>query len=1348
MRGRSLAIRLGVSTHVQREAAVPDDIEALCAYAGVDQKGYKSFARNLETPVGHDAATRVPRVPVSSGVEPAAVSRAEQTPGGWRLLQSIFQDRARTSSANDEHLANGRMLPAGSLTFIPAAGGVGVTTVVATLARIFSLRRRRVLLVDGAAPSMLPLYFGGTFESPGRWSFLTSRDSEEGMVSVLACGAEDAGHTWRDMREYGAGARHVLLDIWNRVDSQAQEELRAESTCLVVLTPDVHSAVKLRTIEKTLGAGTSAAPPIYLLNRFDSSLSLHQEFHRFFANQLAERLLTRDHSTKRRSRLRVGRRSDCRGLRSGLRRRRRFLPSGGLASVARGIRSQDERGGRLKFPEMKEKHLAEHQISSQEEDDFEFGDASRKKAARHGLAALGTICLVALLGLLATVPLDWKAQAVLGGILFAVALIVSRRSRGRQGLVILMVVSLFCTTRYFWWRVSETSRYLTFNGSQTSPVDMIFIFLLLGAEAYGVVILVLGYFQGARPLRRKPVMLPDDIALWPAVDVFIPTYNEPLDVVRTTVLAALNIDWPRDRIKVYVLDDGKRSEVHTLAEECGAGYFARLDNAGAKAGNLNYGLARTTGEYVAIFDSDHIPTRSFLQMTVGGFLKNDRLALVQTPLHFYSADPFERNMKFFRKVPNENELFYGILQDGNDFWNAAFFCGSCAVLRRTALEEVGGVATDTVTEDSHTAVRLQRLGWHTSYINIPLAAGLATANLADHIQQRIRWARGMIQILRIDNPLFGRGLNWKQRLCYFNAVIHFLHATPRLIFLTAPLVYLLLGRSNLYGYAWAVLAYVFPHLFLATLTSSRIHGRYRHSFWNEVFETVLAPYILLPTMLALINPRWGKFNVTPKRNVVKKAYFDLRIASPFLILLALNFAGLTVAIRQLLYGVDDPGTVTVNLLWTMLNILILGATLAVPWEIHQWRANVRIAMQLPIRLILPTGGEVEGVSLDISTAGAAVQLDRPCGLNPGNRANIVLRTPDSTCVLPAHVRRTSGLRLGLKFVLTDMHQHEALIRLLFGRADSWIRWSAGPAGRKHAAQLRPPHADRHARHCNDPQGAVLGAGSRHRRARSRQAANQVPPSILLILLAALVLPCQRVQAAEPFDETRDLAALGQQKPVTFRGGEGSLNLTFGVPTTKLVQNAALNLSYRSSGGFDANASRLMISLNGFQLATIPVQRKDGDPDTAQQIQVALPPDLVVPDNRLAIQLSGHCASGCKEAVEWVRVESATNIRLSGTMVPLVNTLRILPAPFFDASVHRAIRLPMIFAEDPDDQTLQAAGVVASWFGVMADDRGAKFAVRTGSLQKGDAVLLTKRNSAIASQLDLAETTGPAIANSR
>ncbi|MDI8507060.1 glycosyltransferase, partial [Salmonella enterica subsp. enterica serovar Lubbock] len=155
---------------------------------------------------------------------------------------------------------------------------------------------------------------------------------------------------------------------------------------------------------------------------------------------------------------------------------------------------------------------------------------------------------------------------------------------------------------------------------------------------------------------------------------------------------------------------------------------------------------------------DHVPTRSFLQMTMGWFLKEKQLAMMQTPHHFFSPDPFERNLGRFRKTPNEGTLFYGLVQDGNDMWDATFFCGSCAVIRRKPLDEIGGIAVETVTEDAHTSLRLHRRGYTSAYMRIPQAAGLATESLSAHIGQRIRWARGMVQIFRLDNPLFGKGL--------------------------------------------------------------------------------------------------------------------------------------------------------------------------------------------------------------------------------------------------------------------------------------------------------------------------------------------------------------------------------------------------------------------------------------------------------------------------------------------------------------------------------------------------------------------------------------------------------------
>src|SRR5580700_6478053 len=543
-------------------------------------------------------------------------------------------------------------------------------------------------------------------------------------------------------------------------------------------------------------------------------------------------------------------------------------------------------------------------ISSPLVKQFESGDNLFFKTLRFLILLSGTLLLF-FTGIL---ELTWPQQVVLGMLTIALVIWLDRSSSSYLVTLTVMLVSMFSTFRYGYWRFASTGRFFFDTGSVWSLLDAFFIALLLFAETYAFVILFLGYLQTLWPLRRTPVPLPDDTDKWPAVDLLIPTYNEPLNVVRYTALASLNIDWPAEKLHVYILDDGNREEFREFAVEAGIGYMTRGDNIQAKAGNINHALESLSSPYVAIFDSDHVPTRSFLQMTIGWFLKDPNLGMLQTPHHFYSPDPFERNLGQFRVIPNEGELFYGIVQDGNDFWNAAFFCGSCAVLRREALDEIGGIAAETVTEDAHTCLRMQTRGWNTAYINIPQAAWLATERLSAHVKQRIRWARGMIQILRIENPLFAPNLTWPQRLCYFNAMTHFLYAVPRLIFLTAPLIYLLLNLTNIPGYWAAILAYALPHLILSNVTNSRIQGDHRFSFWNEIYETVLSPYILLPTMLAFINPKLGKFNVTAKGGIVKRTFFDTRIAQPFLVLLVLNFAGLIAAIpRFFIYDRDHRG---------------------------------------------------------------------------------------------------------------------------------------------------------------------------------------------------------------------------------------------------------------------------------------------------------------------------------------------------------------------------------------------------------------------------------------------------------
>src|ERR1700761_5706357 len=644
--------------------------------------------------------------------------------------------------------------------------------------------------------------------------------------------------------------------------------------------------------------------------------------------------------------------------------------------------------------------------------EFESGEGWLLFVLRLLIVGCGIVFLI----LAGTLDLTWPQQAVLGLLLTVLAIWIDRSSSSYLVTLTLMMLSCFSTFRYGYWRIATVVKFFMDPGSSYTKLDMFFIILLVLAECYAFTILFLGYLQTLWPLRRTPVPLPEDTELWPEVDLLIPTYNEPLNVVRYTALAAMNIDWPADKLNVYILDDGRREEFRAFAEEAGIGYMTRDDNQHAKAGNINRALARLNAPFVAIFDSDHVPTRSFLQLTMGWFGRDARLGLLQTPHHFYSPDPFERNLGQFRVIPNEGELFYGVVQDGNDFWNATFFCGSCAVIRRSALDEIGGIAVETVTEDAHTSLRMQVRGWNTAYINIPQASGLATERLSGHVKQRIRWARGMIQVLRTDNPLFARGLRWHQRLCYFNSMVHFLYAVPRLLFLTAPLVYLLLGHTNIPGNWIAIMAYALPHLFLSNITNFRIQGKHRHSFWNEVYETVLAPYILGPTLLALVNPKLGKFNVTAKGGVVSDSYFDARIARPYVALILVNVLALLIApIRYFFWNADHPGTVVMNVVWVLFNMVIVGSANAVAFESRQLRGDVRIDQHIQTEVRLPGGQTIFGESTDISLGGAALKLEQPCPLPVGSMIEVVYPLRDRQGSFLATIVHAEGASLRLKY---------------------------------------------------------------------------------------------------------------------------------------------------------------------------------------------------------------------------------------------------------------------------------------------------------------------------------------------
>ena len=969
---------------------------------------------------------------------------------------------------------------------------------------------------------------------------------------------------------------------------------------------------------------------------------------------------------------------------------------------------------------------------------------------------------------LGTLPLTWPQQGVLGLLMLLMAMALARSSDSYLVTLTLMLLSCFCTFRYGYWRIDQVYLFFRDPSNHWTALDAFFIGCLLLAEVYAFFILFLGYFQTVWPLRRAPVALPDDPEDWPHIDVLIPTYNEPLDVVRYTAFGALNMDWPAEKMHIYILDDGRRKEFEEFAHEAGIGYKIRPDNAHAKAGNINTALKSLDSPLVAIFDCDHVPTRSFLQMTVGWFLRDRKLAMLQTPHHFYSPDPFERNLQQFRVIPNEGELFYGIVQDGNDFWNASFFCGSCAVLRRTALDEIGGIAVETVTEDAHTSLRMQMNGWNTAYINIPQAAGLATERLSAHVGQRIRWARGMIQILRTDNPLFAPGLKLPQRICYFNAMCHFLYAIPRLIFLTAPLIYLLLNHTNIPGYWAGILAYALPHLTLSNVTNSRIQGDHRHSFWNEIYEAVLSPYILLPTMLALLNPKLGKFNVTAKGGVVKRTFFDTRIAQPYLVMLFFNFAGILLGVARFFWwDTGRRGTVVMNVMWCVFNVIILGVCAAVARELRQLRTTVRISVVTPVIASLPGELFLSGETTDMSSGGACIRFTEEADVMPQSGVRLAFPMPNGGADLPATVVSSEGSVLRVRFENLSVAEQELLTMVLYSRADSWLGWGESRESDNILFSLRRIFSI-------SMHGLVSTFKStigRSDKPKGKPGSVSIAQTSGLLLLAALGFSTVAHLSAQPqgfagsLEKTKTpivtalppgqyidhftLADAGAPQ-IELHGIDTLHTVYFTLPLTHVPSTAKIHLFFSFSPSLLPQLSHLKLLMNGTLFATIqPTPGTMGGSDSRDaEAEFTVPTELLVHNNALTIEFIGHYVLVCEDPANttlWARVHRTSYIEIAGNKLPMADDLKQLPTPFLDPSVVQPPSIPIVFSGPPSSKAVQAAGIVASYFGMVSETRPVRFPVHIGPLPTGNAIVIADSPSSLPPGLGLPPITQPMVA---
>jgi cellulose synthase (UDP-forming) len=523
------------------------------------------------------------------------------------------------------------------------------------------------------------------------------------------------------------------------------------------------------------------------------------------------------------------------------------------------------------------------------------------------------------------------------------------------------------------------------------PVSFVAAGALFVVETYAIGVFFLGSFIMADPVRHRrpnPVSVED----LPTVDILVPTLNEPAELLSITLGAARNIAYPAHLVRVVLCDDGgtdarcadpdplkaadarmRREELQALCAQMGVTYMTRAENRHAKAGNLNEALMQLSGDLVVIFDADHAPTRDFLARTVGYFAENPKLFLVQTPHFFLNDDPVARNLGL-GAAPPENEMFYAQLHEGLDRWGGAFFCGSAAVLRRAALDEVGGISGNTITEDAETALGIHARGWESHYLNHAMVAGLQPETFGSFIQQRGRWATGMIQLLLTRNPFRLRGLSLFQRLCYFNSMSYWLFPVFRLVLLMAPLSYLFFGIELFVTTAGEAMAFMSSYLIITYVVQNALFGRTRHPFISEIYEIAQAPYLLRAVIGTVLNPRKASFKVTSKTETVNVAVLS-DVYAPLLALFGLMLAGLGVLVWRWYTFPGDRDTLQIVGAWAVFNTLLVSAALRAVVEARQRRSAPRCAVEIPALVQGDAQDEAHPARItDISYGGAQLLL--------------------------------------------------------------------------------------------------------------------------------------------------------------------------------------------------------------------------------------------------------------------------------------------------------------------------------------------------------------------------------------
>jgi cellulose synthase (UDP-forming) len=600
--------------------------------------------------------------------------------------------------------------------------------------------------------------------------------------------------------------------------------------------------------------------------------------------------------------------------------------------------------------------------------------------------------------------------------------------------VIIVATLVILTLRYLLWRSVAT---LNLNNLLNSTFSL----SLLGIEIVAILssILQLVLTLQTKNRRREADIYSQAVLTGkyqPSIDILIPTYNEPAFILKRTIIGCQAVNY--NNKKIYLLDDKNRPEIKYLAKELGCNYITRSNNKYAKAGNLNNGIAQTKGELIVVFDADFVPTTNFLTRTVG-FFQDNQTALVQTYQSFYNPDPVARNLGLEKDLPQDGEFFSRYYQPLRDAIDTAICYGSSFVVRRDSLAAIGGFVTESLSEDFFTAITLSAQGNRIIFLNESLSAGLCAENMAGHILQRLRWARGTLQAFFVNaNPLKISGLGFWQRLAYLEGISQWFMNIFRLCFLLVPTFCILFGivpwKTNIHEWLYFFL----PFYLVQLATFSWLNYRSRSAFFSDIYAVLQCFPIAITTIQTLLDPFAERFRVTPKGIANDKYYFNWRIAYPSIFIFLLTLFSLWYSFdlvyrhpleldRELLDGIY------LSSIWNIYNLIIIGTAISISLDVPKANPYEWFTDQYAVSLKI--GDQIyAGTTKLLSEIGAEIEIARKIDVVD---RSISLEIAEENLNLPGEIIKVKDSLVKIEFDRLSLDQERRLVEILYCRPGRW-----------------------------------------------------------------------------------------------------------------------------------------------------------------------------------------------------------------------------------------------------------------------------------------------------------------------